>query len=167
MDLRAAARVRMPSVLFDYIEGSAGEEITAAWNRNAFSRYEFLPRTLRDVSTMNLSTTVQGIPIDLPIIAAPTGMTRMFHHEGKLAVAKASHKAGTTYSLSSVATTSIENVAQSSKGPLFFQVYVWHDRKMVQDFIERCRKMNYDGIMLAVDLATLGKCERDLHHGHG
>jgi len=166
-DLKAAARARMPSVLFDYIEGGAEDEITAAWNRDAFSNYSFLPRTLRDVSKVNLSTTVQGIKIDLPIIAAPTGMTRMFHHEGELAVAKASHKAGTAYTLSSVATTSIEDVAMAAKGPLFFQVYVWHNRKMVQDFMDRCRKMNYAGIMLAVDLAALGKRERDLRHGHG
>jgi L-lactate dehydrogenase (cytochrome) len=166
-DLKAAARARMPSVLFDYIQGGAEDELTAAWNRDAFSSYAFLPRTLRDVSKVNLSTTVQGIKIDLPIIAAPTGMTRMFHHEGELAVAKASHKAGTAYTLSSVATTSIEDVAMAAKGTLFFQVYVWHNRKMIQDFIERCRKLNYTGIMLAVDLAALGKRERDLHHGHG
>jgi L-lactate dehydrogenase (cytochrome) len=166
-NLREAARARMPSVLFDYIEGSAEDELTAGWNCDAFRNYSFLPRTLRDVSTVNLSTTVQGIKIDIPVIAAPTGMTRMFHHEGELAVARASHKAGTAYTLSSVATTSIEEVAMAAKGPLFFQVYVWQDRKMVQDFIERCRKMNYAGIMLAVDLAALGKRERDLRHGHG
>ncbi len=166
-DLRAAALARMPSVLFDYIEGSAEDEITARWNREAFSNYSFLPRTLRDVSTVNLSTTVQGINIDIPVMSAPTGMTRMFHHEGELAVAKASHRAGTAYTLSSVATTSIEDIAKATKGPLFFQVYVWHNRKMVNDFMQRCRKMNYDGIMLAVDLAAFGKRERDLRHGHG
>jgi L-lactate dehydrogenase (cytochrome) len=129
----------------DYIEGSAEDELTASWNRKAFSGYSFLPRTLRDVSKVNLSTTVQGITIDMPVIAAPTGMTRMFHHEGELAVARASHKAGTAYTLSSVATT-IEEVAMAAKGPLFFQVYVWHNRKMIRDFVERCRKMNYDGL---------------------
>jgi L-lactate dehydrogenase (cytochrome) len=166
-DLRKVAHARMPSVLFDYIEGGAEDEITVSWNREAFANFSFLPRTLRDVSRVNLSTTVQGIKIDLPVIAAPTGMTRMFHHEGELAVARASHLAGTAYTLSSVATTSIEDVAAVAKGPLFFQVYVWHNRKMVNDFIERCRKMNYSGIMLAVDLAALGKRERDIHHGHG
>lgn len=166
-DLRAAAKARMPSVLFDYIEGAAEDEKTDRWNREAFGEYSFLPRTLKDVSKVNLSTTVQGVHIEMPVIAAPTGMTRMFHHEGELAVARASQKAGTAYTLSSVATTSIEDIAKASKGPLFFQIYVWHNRKMVQDFIERCKKMNYAGIMLAVDLAALGKRERDLHHGHG
>lgn len=157
----------MPSVFFDYVEGAAEDEISARWNREAFSNYSFLPRTLQDVSTVNLSTTVQGIPLDIPLIAAPTGMTRMFHHEGELAVAYASHRAGAAYTLSTVATTSMEEVASRTTGPLFFQIYVWRDRKMVMDFIQRCRRLNYAGIMLAVDLAALGKRERDLRHGHG
>ena len=94
-------------------------------------------------------------------------MTRLFHWEGEKAVVRATHKAGTAYSLSTVSTTSIEDVANESNGPLFFQIYAWHDRKMVFNFIERCKKCNYDGLMLAVDLASLGKRERDLKNGHG
>lgn len=97
----------MSSVFFEYMEGAAEDEITARWNRDAFGNYSFLPRTLRDVSTVSLATTVQGVPLKIPIIAAPTGITRMFHHEGELAVAKASHKAGAAYTLSTVAATSI------------------------------------------------------------
>lgn len=166
-DLRELAIKKLPSVMFDYLEGSAEDELTAVWNRNSFSKYEFVPRVLKDVSKVDLSTTFQGVNIKLPIITAPTGMTRMFHWEGEKAVVRATHKAGTAYSLSTVATTSIENVAKESKGPLFFQIYAWHDRKMVFDFIERCKKSNYDGLMLAVDLASLGKRERDLKNGHG
>jgi len=166
-DLRQLAKKKLPSVMFDYIEGAAEDELTAEWNRNAFSKYEFVPRVLKDVSKIDLSTSVQGVKLDLPIIAAPTGMTRLFHWEGEKAVVRATHKAGTAYSLSTVATTSIEDVANESNGPLFFQIYAWHDRKMVFNFIERCKKCNYDGLMLAVDLASLGKRERDLKNGHG
>lgn len=166
-DLRELAIKKLPSVMFDYLEGSAEDELTAEWNRNSFSKYEFVPRVLKDVSKIDLSATFQGVKIDLPIITAPTGMTRMFHWEGEKAVVRATHKAGTAYILSTVATTSIEDVAKESKGPLFFQIYAWHNRKMVYDFIERCKKENYDGLMLAVDLASLGKRERDLRNGHG
>ena len=166
-DLRQLAIKNLPSVMFDYLEGSAEDEITAEWNRSSFSKYEFVPRVLKDVSKIDLSTKCQGVSIDIPIITAPTGMTRMFHWEGEKAVVRATHKAGTAYSLSTVATTSIEDISKESKGPLFFQIYAWHDREMVCDFIERCKKSNYDGLMLAVDLASLGKRERDLRNGHG
>jgi L-lactate dehydrogenase (cytochrome) len=166
-DLRELAIKKLPSVMFDYLEGSAEDELTAEWNRNSFSKYEFVPRVLKDVSKVDLSTICQGVKIDLPIITAPTGMTRMFYWEGEKAVVRATHKAGTAYTLSTVSTTSIEDVASESKGPLFFQIYAWHDKKMVYDFIERCKKLNYDGLMLAVDLASLGKRERDLRNGHG
>jgi len=166
-DLRELAIKKLPSVMFDYLEGSAEDELTAEWNRNSFSKYEFVPRVLKDVSKIDLSSTFQGVKIDLPIVTAPTGMTRMFHWEGEKAVVRATHKAGTVYSLSTVSTTSIEDVAKESKGPLFFQIYAWHDRKMVFDFIDRCKNENYDGLMLAVDLASLGKRERDLRNGHG
>lgn len=166
-DLKEIAKSKVPSVMFDYMQGGAEDELTLKWNREAFSKYEFVPRVLRDVSQIDLSTTVQGVDLKIPVISAPTGMSRMFHHLGERAVVKASHKAGAAYSLSTVATTSIEDVAEESKGPLFFQIYAWHNRDMVYDFINRCKSENYNGIMLAVDLASLGKRERDLRNGHG
>lgn len=166
-DLRKLAQKKLPKVMFDYVDGGAEDELTLQWNRQSFSNYEFVPRVLRDVSHIDLSTTVQGVNLKIPIISAPTGMSRMFHHLGEKAVVKASHRAGAGYALSTVSTTSIEDVAKESNGPLFFQIYAWHDRKMVFDFIERCKRQQYDGLMLAVDLATLGKRDRDLRNGHG
>ena len=110
-DLRQLAKKKIPSVMFDYLEGSAEDELTAGWNLSSFSKYEFVPRVLKDVCKIDLSTSCQGVKIDLPVITAPTGMTRMFHWEGEKAVVRATHKAGTAYSLSTVATTSIEDVA--------------------------------------------------------
>lgn len=167
LEMRDMAKAKLPSVMFDYLEGSSEDELTFEWNRNSFSKYEFIPRTLNDVSNIDLSSTFQGVKIDIPVISAPTGMSRMFHWEGEKAVVRATHKAGTAYALSTVSTTSIEDVAKESNGPLFFQIYAWHDRKMVIDFIERCKKEDYKGLMLAVDLASLGKRERDLRNGHG
>ncbi|MCB9187288.1 MAG: alpha-hydroxy-acid oxidizing protein [Flavobacteriales bacterium] len=167
LEMRDLARKKLPGVMFDYLEGSAEDERTFEWNRNSFSKYEFVPRTLTDVSSIDLSTTFQGVHIDIPVISAPTGMSRMFHWEGEKAVVRATHKAGTAYALSTVATTSIEDVAKESSGPLFFQIYAWHNKEMVKDFIERSRHNNYKGLMLAVDLAALGKRDRDLRNGHG
>ncbi len=167
LEMRDLARKKLPGVMFDYLEGSAEDERTFDWNRNSFSKYEFVPRTLTDVSSIDLSTTFQGVHIDIPVISAPTGMSRMFHWEGEKAVVRATHKAGTAYALSTVATTSIEDVAKESNGPLFFQIYAWHNKEMVKDFIERSRHNNYKGLMLAVDLAALGKRDRDLRNGHG
>lgn len=167
LEMRDMAKAKLPSVMFDYLEGSAEDEITFDWNRESFNKYEFVPRVLTDVSEVDLSTTIQGVPLQLPVFSAPTGMSRMFHWEGEKAVVRATHKAGTAYSLSTVSTTSIEDVVKESNGPLFFQIYAWHDRKMVLDFIERCKSQNYNGLMLAVDLASLGKRDRDLRNGHG
>ncbi len=166
-DLRQAAIRRLPPVIFDYLEGTAEDEVTGRWNREAFDRYEFVPRVLRDVASIDLSTSFQGQAIDLPIVSAPTGMSRMFHHDGERAVVRATHAEGSAYTLSTVSTCSIEEVAAESDGPLFFQLYAWHDMEMVNDLIQRSRKANYDGLMLAVDLAALGKRERDLRNGHG
>lgn len=167
LQMRDLAKTKIPSVMFDYLEGSAEDEMTFDWNRRSFSKYEFVPRTLQDVSNIDLSSTFQGVDTDIPIISAPTGMSRMFHWEGEKAVVRATHKAGTVYALSTVSTTSIEDVANESSGPLFFQIYAWHNKEMVKDFIERSRNNNYKGLMLAVDLAALGKRDRDLRNGHG
>lgn len=166
-DLRDLARKKVPSVMFDYLQGGSEEELTLRWNREAYAQWEFVPRVLRNVEHIDLSTEIQGVKLGLPIIAAPTGMSRMFHYLGERAVVKAAHAAGSAYSLSTVSTVSIEDVAKESQGPKFFQIYAWHDRRMVTDFIERSRKCGYDGLMLAVDLPALGKRERDLRNGHG
>lgn len=166
-DLRKLAKKRVPSVMFDYLQGGSEDELTLKWNREAFSKYEFVPRVLRDVSKIDLSSTIQGVDLQLPYLIAPTGMSRMFHHLGERAVVKAAHNHGSAYTLSTVSTTSIEDVVAESQGPTFFQIYAWHDHNMVLDFIERCKKSQYNGLMLAVDLASLGKRERDLRNGHG
>ena len=166
-DMRELARKKLPSVMFDYIEGGAEDEISVDWNKKAFQKYEFVPRVLRDVKKIDISTKIHNASMNLPVIAAPTGMSHMFHYTGEKAVVRAVHKAGGAYTLSAVGTTSIEDIAAVSKGPKYFQIYVWHNKEMVRNFISRSHQNGFDGLMLAVDLATLGKRERNIRNGHG
>ena len=164
-DLRRLAQRRLPRAVFDYADGAAEDEVTARRNEAAFEDYEFLPRVLRDVSSVDLSTTVLGTPVSMPVLLAPTGMTRLFHHDGETAAARAAHRAGVVYTLSSLSTVSIEDLAEASDGPRWFQIYVWKDRELVREFFDRCRAAGYDALMLTVDMPVLGQRERDLRNG--
>lgn len=166
-DLCNVARKALPGVMFDFIDGGAEDEVTLCRNRQCFNHYEFVPRVLQDVSNIDLSSRVLGIDCAMPLMCAPTAMSRMFHHKGEEAVALAAEKAGIPYILSTLSTYSIEQIAQTSRGAKLFQIYIWHNRALVNEFIERCRASQYEGLMLAVDLAALGNRERDLHNGHG
>ena len=163
-DFRQTAKKRLPRMIFDYIDGGADDEVTLHRNQNSFSKFQLMPRVLRDVGDIDLSTTVLGQKIDLPIIIAPTGQTRMFHHTGETAVARAAAKAGTIYSLSSVSSTSIEDTAKASDGPKWFQIYVWRDREVTREFMARCRESGYHALCLTVDLPVHGNRERDLRN---
>ena len=164
-DLRTLAQRRLPRAVFDYADGAAEDEVTAQRNEAAFQGYDLLPKVLHEVGTIDLSTTVLGSPVSMPILLSPTGMTRLFHHDGETAAARAAERAGTVYSLSSLSTTSIEDVASVSSGPRWFQIYVWKDRGLVREFFNRCRDSGYDALMLTVDVPVLGQRERDLRNG--
>ena len=164
-DLRRAAKRRLPKAVFDYMDGAAEDEVTRYRNQADFGRYELLPRFLVDVGNVDLSTRVLGADIDVPFILAPTGMSRLFHHTGERAVARAAQKAGTMYSLSSVATTSIEDIAGVSDGAKMLQLYVWRDRAILKDFIRRAKASGYTALCLTVDLPLAGQRERDLRNG--
>jgi L-lactate dehydrogenase (cytochrome) len=166
-DLKKAAKKAIPSVMFDYIEGGAEDERTIARNKQSFLNYEFVPRVLRDVSRIDLSTQVQDVASRLPIVIAPTAMSRMFHYQGELAVARAAKSRGIPYSLSTLSTYSIEEVAAVSDIPGFFQIYVWKEAEMIDDFMQRCKNNGYQGLMLTVDMPTPGNRERDYRNGHG
>lgn len=166
-DLAQAARKALPGVMYDFIEGGAEDEISMRRNRQCFEAYEFVPRVLRDVSRIDLSCKVLGVDCSMPLVCAPTAMSCLFHHRGEEAVALAAAKAGIPYTLSTLSTRSIEQIAKLSGGPKFFQIYIWHQRALVDEFIERCRQCGYEGLMLAVDLPALGNRERDLRNGHG
>ena len=150
--LRERASKRLPAPMFHYIDGAAGDEWTMRQNTDAFDRYELVPRFLVDVSEIDLSTTVFGQKIDMPFFCAPTAMSRLFHHAGEAAVARAANRAGTMYSLSSISTASIEEAAEATDGPKLFQVYVFKDRGLNREFIQRCKASGYDALALTVDV---------------
>ena len=164
-DLRNLAKARLPKVIFDYIDGGAEDEATLNRNSSGFNNYQLLPETLVDVSSVDLSTKVQGLDLDVPFLIAPTGGNRLFHHLGERAIAPVAEKFGTVYSLSSMSTHNIEQAASFTNSPLWYQIYVWKDRAVVKEFIQRCKASGYHALCLTVDVPEFGQRERDLRNG--
>ncbi len=164
-DLRSMAKKRMPAGCFDYIDGAAQDEVTAANNVSSYKNYYFRPRVLRDVAAINTTTTLLGGRIPFPVMIAPTGFDRIAHSQGELAVARAAKRAGIPYSLSTMGTRSIEEVAEVNDGRKWFQVYVWRDKPLLKEMLERAAASGYEGIMITVDTAVLGRRERDVRRG--
>jgi len=164
-DLRRIAKRRLPAGVFDYIDGGAEDERTLAANSAGFSSIEFRPRVLRDVSRIDTSTTLFGRPLSMPIVLAPTGFTRIAHSDGELAVARAAARAGISWSLSTMGTRSIEDVAAVSEGDKWFQIYTWRDRGLVKELVGRAEAAGYTTVWLTVDTAVLGRRERDVRRG--
>lgn len=164
-DLRAIARRRLPRGVFDYIDGGAEDELSLAANVEAFRRVGFAPRVLRDVGELDTASTLLGRPLAYPVVLAPTGFTRIADPAGELAVARAAGRARLPYALSTLGTRSIEEVAAAGGDRLWFQVYVWRDRGLVGELIDRAAAAGYEAICLTVDTAVLGRRERDVRRG--
>ncbi|MBD3731379.1 MAG: alpha-hydroxy-acid oxidizing protein [Sphingopyxis sp.] len=164
-DFERLARQRLPRPLYDYIAGGADDELTARANVEAFEQYQWRPGYLRDVREINLSRRVLGCDLAWPLILAPTGMTRMFHSDGETAVARSAADAGVAYSLSTMATTSIEDIGAASRGPKIFQLYLLKDDGLNKAMIDRCRAAGFDALVVTVDCIVPGNRERDLRSG--
>lgn len=164
-DLRRVARRRLPSPVFHYIDGGADDELTLARNTDAFNEYELLPSQLSDVSSIDLKTTLFGQAIDWPVMISPTGASKLFHRDGEPAVVRATEKFGTIYSLSTLGTTTIEDVAGAGNCPKMYQIYIFKDRGLTNNFIERCKAQNYAALCLTVDTPVAGNRERDHVYG--
>ncbi|MBV8933362.1 MAG: alpha-hydroxy-acid oxidizing protein [Kutzneria sp.] len=164
-DLRRESLKRVPRAVFDYVDGGADEEISLRRNRNAFTRVEFTPSVLRG-GQLDTTTTILGKPAELPLVLAPTGFTRMMHHAGEPAVARAAADAGLPYTLSTMGTTAPDALAAEVPGAdLWFQLYVWRDRGLSKDLVDLVRQAGYRVLMLTVDTPVLGNRRRDLVHG--
>jgi L-lactate dehydrogenase (cytochrome) len=163
--LMAAARRRTPRAVFDYVDGGADEEITLTRNRAAFHEWTLVPSNLRDVSEIDTSIELLSANCALPLVLAPTGYTRMMHPQGELAVARAAGRAELPYSLSTVASTSIEQVAATEHGDLWFQLYVWRDREMTYDLVARAWDAGYRVLEVSVDVPVAGRRLRDARNG--
>ena len=159
-DLRDKARRRLPGAIFDVMDGAAESELTARRNIDAFDDLSLVPRCLADVSHVNTSTRVLGQNVQWPVYCSPTGLSRLFHPEGELAVARAAAAAGTLYCLSSASAYDIETVASASGGPKLFQLFVYKDRDFMLSLIERAKRSGYAA--LCVTISMVGKCEREL-----
>jgi L-lactate dehydrogenase (cytochrome) len=164
-DLRRIARRRLPRGVFDYIDGGAEDELAMAANSAAYRRLTFRPRVLRDMSEVDTTSTLLGKPIPFPLVLAPTGFSRIADPAGELAVARAADRAGIPYTLSTLGTRSIEEVASVASGRLWFQLYVFKDRGLVGDMIDRAAAAGYEALCVTVDTAMLGKRERDVRRG--
>ena len=164
-DLRRMARRRLPGGVFDYIDGGAEDEVAMDRNTRAFRELEFVPRVLRDMGSVDTTGTILGREVPLPLILAPTGFTRIAHPAGELAVARAAERAGLPYSLSTMGTRSVEEVAAVSNGSKWFQVYVWRDKGLLKDMILRAAEAGFEVLCITVDAAMLGRRERDVRRG--
>ena len=165
-DLRRLARRRAPRAVFDYTDGAAGEELSLSRSREAYSRVEFSPRVLRDVSGVDTSTTILGKPSAAPWAFAPTGFTRMMHTEGESAVGRVAALMGIPYALSTMGTTSIEQLADAAPDARrWFQLYLWRDREASLDFVVRAQAAGYEALVLTVDTPVAGPRLRDVRNG--
>jgi L-lactate dehydrogenase (cytochrome) len=167
MDFRSIAKRRLPAPVFHYLDGGADDEVTLARNTQAFDDYELLPSQLTDVSTIDLRTTLFGETVDWPVMISPTGASKLFHGDGEPAVARAAAKSGMVYSLSTLGTTSIEDAAAATDGPKLYQLYIFKDRGLTEEWIARSKASGYTALALTVDVAVAGNRERDFVHGFG
>lgn len=159
-DFEQAARERLPQDVYDYYAGGAGDERTLRANREGFADYELLPRVLVDVSRRDLATTVLGADVSMPVLIAPTAFQRMADPDGEVATARAAAAAGTVMTLSTIASSTIEEVAEVG-GARWFQLYVYKDRGVTEELVKRAVASGYTALVLTVDTPVLGLRDRD------
>ena len=167
LELEELAAAALEPHAYDYYRSGAGEELTLARNRAAFAELELLPRVLVDVTSVDLATRVLGTETSLPIAVAPTAFHRLADTEGEIATARGAAAAGAVMCLSSLSNTSMEDVAAArgaEDAPRWFQLYVFRDRAVTRDLVERAEAAGYSAIVLTVDAPILGRRERDVRN---
>ncbi len=161
LELEKRAREKMSQMAYDYYAGGAEDEITLRENRAAFGRIALRPRMLVDISRIDTSTTILGQQVPSPILVAPTAMHRLGHPEGEVATARGAGAAGALMAVSTLATSTLEEVAAAARGPLWFQLYVYKDRGVTRALVERARAAGYKALCVTVDAPHSGRRERD------
>ena len=164
-DFRRLAKRRLPGPIFHYIDGAADDEITYRRNTESFNKCDLIPNVLSGVDKIDMSTTVMGQKLDMPLYCAPPALQRLFHHDGEVAVAKAAEKHGTLFGISSLGTAGIEEISKLVKTPKLFQLYVHKDKGLNNALIEKCKDSKFDAMAVTVDTAVGGNRERDLRTG--
>ena len=160
-DLRELARRRVPGLAFEYLEGGAEDESTLRANRVAFEQLRLLPQTLIDTSRRQLRSTILGAPAEAPLIIAPTGLNNMLHPDGDLALARTAARRGIPFTLSSLSTTRLEEVAARAGGRLWMQLYVLRDRALARDLMQRAAAAGFEALVFTTDANVFGSREWD------
>ena len=160
-DFRRVAKKKLPAPIFHYIDGGSDDEVTLKRNTDSFSKCDLVPNILASVGEPDLSTKVLGSKIDMPLFLSPVAMQRLFHHEGDKASARAAEKFGTFYSMSTMATSSIEEIANTASGPKMFQIYIHKTQGLTDNLIDRCKSSGFNAMCLTVDTIVAGNRERD------
>ena len=164
-ELRSAGRRVIPRPVFDYVDGAADEELSMAANVRAFRRWRFQPRALTEITAVDTATRVLDRDLPLPLVLAPTGYTRMMHPAGEIGAARSAQRHGLPYTLSTMATTSIEDVAGAAQPDLWFQLYIQRDSGMNKDLVDRAAGAGYRVLMVTVDTVVTGNRTRDRRNG--
>src|SRR5258705_5696141 len=164
-DFRRLARRRLPGPIFDYIDGRSDDEVTYRQNAASFERCDLVPNVLRGVETIDMSVTVMGQKLAMPVYCSPTALQRLFHHQGERAVAAAAAKYGTMFGASSLGTVSLEELRKAHDTPQIYQFYFHRDRGLNRAMLQRAKDARVEIMMLTVDSITGGDRERDLRTG--
>lgn len=162
---RRLARRRLPGPIFHYIDGAADDEVTYRRNTAAYEACDLVPDVLAGTDSVDMSVSVMGCRLDLPIFLSPTALQRLFHWQGERAVAAAAERFGTLFGISSLATVSIEEIGRAISTPKLFQLYFHKDRELTWGMVERCKAAGFDALALTVDTIVGGNRERDLVTG--
>jgi isopentenyl diphosphate isomerase/L-lactate dehydrogenase-like FMN-dependent dehydrogenase len=166
-ELRHAARRSLPKVIFDFVDGGAGDELTLQRNQSDLRRIELRPRVLVDVSNVELATTVLGEPVAIPLLGAPAGLLGLVNPAGEAALARGLHAAGSLYAVPVMASYTIEEVAAASAGPLWFQMYVWRDQGLNAQLVARARAVGCRALVVTVDVPRSAGRDRDRRNRFG
>ncbi|MAV56100.1 MAG: alpha-hydroxy-acid oxidizing enzyme, partial [Candidatus Pelagibacter sp.] len=160
-DFRKLAKKKLPAPIFHYIDGGSDDEVTLKRNTESFSKCDLVPNILAGVGEPDMNTEVFGKKIKMPIFLSPTAMQKLYHHDGDKASARAAEKFGTFYSMSTMGTSSIEEISNISGGPKLFQLYIHKDQSLTDNLIDRCKRSGFNAMCLTVDTVVAGNRERD------
>jgi L-lactate dehydrogenase (cytochrome) len=164
-DLRVLARRRIPKALFDYVDGGSYDQLTLRANRADLDAVRLRQRVMIDTSRRDLSTTLLGEKVAMPVVIAPTGLTGLIHGDGEILAARAAEKAGLKFCLSTLSICTIEDVASAVKQPIWYQLYVFKDRGFARAMIDRAAAAGCTTIFLTVDLPYRGQRHADIKNG--
>jgi L-lactate dehydrogenase (cytochrome) len=164
-DIRALAKRKVPKMIFDFVDGGAGDEETLRSNECDLAKITFRPRTLVDVQQQDTSTHFAGVDFPLPLVFGPAGLVRVVGRDGELAAVRAAGAQGVPYTISTSSAWSIEEIADAATGPLWFQLYLWRSRELIQQLVSRAKAAGCTALVLTVDVPLNANRIRDLRNG--